>query len=120
VDLLPNRLFSRLVQQGRARPDVFTQQVRDLFRQMSRGGWFGADEIAWFNGRLFDDDLALDLDAGTLDILNRVSGLDWSSIEPSILGTLFERSLDPSTRAQLGAQSTTPDDIPLLVVPVRV
>src|SRR5439155_7520721 len=87
-------------------------------RQMSKGGWFGADEIAWFNGRLFDDDLALDLDAGALDILNRVSSLDWSSIEPSILGILFERSLDPSKRAQLGAHYTSRDDILLVVEPV--
>jgi hypothetical protein len=29
---------------------------------------------------------------------HRVGRLDWDSIEPPILGTLFERSLDPSTR----------------------
>src|SRR5439155_10344788 len=43
---------------------------------------------------------------------------DWSSIEPSILGTLFERSLDPSKRAQSGAHYTSRDDILLIVEPV--
>jgi len=51
-------------------------------------------------------------------ILLRVSQLDWSSIEPSILGTLFERSLDPAKRAQLGAHYTSRDDILLIVEPV--
>jgi hypothetical protein len=33
-----------------------------------------------------------------LQVPHRVGRLDWDSIEPPILGTLFERSLDPSTR----------------------
>ena len=32
--------------------------------------------------------------------------LDWSQIDPSILGTLFERGLDPGKRAQLGVHYT--------------
>jgi type II restriction/modification system DNA methylase subunit YeeA len=53
-----------------------------------------------------------------MDILAGVSGLDWSSIEPSILGTLFERSLDPSKRSQIGAHYTSKEDILLVVEPV--
>ena len=34
------------------------------------------------------------------------SDLDGSEIDPSILGTLFERGLDPDKRAQLGAHYT--------------
>ena len=48
------------------------------------------------------------------------SDLDWSEIDPSILGTLFERGLDPGKRAQLGAHYTDPDKIMLLVEPVVV
>ena len=40
--------------------------------------------------------------------------LDWSEIDPSILGTLFERGLVPGKRAQLG------DKIMLLVEPVVI
>jgi type II restriction/modification system DNA methylase subunit YeeA len=53
-----------------------------------------------------------------LEILGRVARLDWSSIEPSIFGTLFERGLDPGKRAQLGAHYTSRDDILLIVEPV--
>ena len=48
------------------------------------------------------------------------SDLDWSEIDPSILGTLFERGLDPDKRAQLGAHYTDRDKIMLLVEPVVV
>jgi len=44
--------------------------------------------------------------------------LDWSAVDPSIFGTLFERELDPATRAQLGAQYTSREDIETLVDPV--
>ncbi len=43
--------------------------------------------------------------------------LDWSAIEASARGTLFERSLDPDTRSQLGAHCTEKDDILLVVEP---
>ena len=40
---------------------------------------------------------------------------DGASVEPSIFGTLFERSLDPSKRSQLGAHYTSQKDIETLV-----
>ncbi len=43
---------------------------------------------------------------------------NWRSIEPSIFGTLFERALDASKRAQTGAHYTGADDIELVVEPV--
>jgi type II restriction/modification system DNA methylase subunit YeeA len=85
---------------------------------MTTGGWFGADPIRHINGHLFDDAQVLDLDSDSLDILWRVSGLDWSQIKPSIFGTLFERSLDPTKRSQLGAHYTSEGDILLIVEPV--
>jgi type II restriction/modification system DNA methylase subunit YeeA len=116
--LLPKDLFTRLVRQTQRRPSAFAGQLRQLFQAMASGGWFGADEIAHFDGRIFDDDSVLELDGDSLDILARVSTLDWSNIEPSIFGTLFERSLDPSKRAQLGAHYTSKEDILLVVEPV--
>jgi hypothetical protein len=71
-----------------------------------------------FDGGLFDDEEVLSLDREGLDILHRVGRLDWDSIEPSILGTLFERSLDPNKRAQLGAHYTSREDILAVVEPV--
>lgn len=118
IGLLPERLFNRLISQTRRTPGAFTAQLRQLFGAMAGGGWFGVDKIAHFNGGLFDDDTVLTLDSESMDILARVAALDWGSIEPSILGTLFERSLDPSKRAQLGAHYTSKEDILLIVEPV--
>ncbi len=118
VGLLPKDLFTRLVERTQKRPSAFAGQLRQLFRAMTSGGWFGVDEIARFDGRLFDDDTVLELDSDGLDVLVRVSTLDWANIEPSIFGTLFERSLDPSKRSQLGAHYTSKEDILLIVEPV--
>ena len=114
----PKALFTQLVDQGRRRPLVFTQQLRQLFGTMATGGFFGRDEVMHFNGGLFDSADVIELDRDGLDILHGVAMLDWSNIEPSIFGTLFERSLNPSKRAQLGAHYTSKDDILLIVEPV--
>ena len=45
---------------------------------------------------------------------------DWSSIDPTIFGTLFERFLDPDKRAQIGAHYTDPEKIMMIVNPVIV
>jgi len=118
IRLLPKDLFTRLVKQTQKHPAAFAGQLRQLFQAMTSGGWFGVDEIAHFDGRLFDDDTVLELDSDGLDVLVRVSTLDWANIEPSIFGTLFERSLDPSKRSQLGAHYTSKEDILLIVEPV--
>jgi len=118
VGLLPNKVFSRLLQSTRQRSSIFAAQLQQLFDAMATGGYFAIEDIPYFNGRLFDDNTVLELDSDGLDILARVVQLDWSSIEPSIFGTLFERSLDPSNRAQLGAHYTSRDDILLIVEPV--
>jgi type II restriction/modification system DNA methylase subunit YeeA len=118
VGLLPDGLLRKLVENTRNRPAEFTKVLRLLFGAMATGGYFGADRIRHFNGGLFDNDTALDLDSESLNILARVDALDWASIEPTIFGTLFERGLDPSKRAQLGAHFTSKDDIVLIVEPV--
>jgi len=69
-------------------------------------------------GGLFSDDEAYDLTRDDLAVLAPPSKLDWSSIEPAIFGTLFERSLDPDKRSQLGAHYTSEADIRLIVEPV--
>ncbi len=115
--LLPKDLFTRLLARTRRNSAAFKEQLRQLFGAMAAGGWFGEHDILHFDGGLFDEALPLELDSDGMDILHGVSGLDWSSIEPSILGTLFERSLDPGKRAQLGAHYTSRADILLIVEP---
>jgi type II restriction/modification system DNA methylase subunit YeeA len=118
VGLLPNELFRKLVENARDDPASFEVQVGQLFAAMRTGGWFGIDRIPNVNGGLFDESPALRLEKPDLEILARATQLDWSAIEPSIFGTLFERSLDPGKRAQLGAHYTSREDILLIVEPV--
>jgi len=118
VGLLPARLFSTLIERTKGKSAAFRQQLQQLFAAMRGGGWFGVDEIHYFDGHLFDDANALELDGAGMHTLARISHLDWSSIEPSVFGTLFERSLDPDKRSQLGAHYTSKEDILLIVEPV--
>jgi type II restriction/modification system DNA methylase subunit YeeA len=46
------------------------------------------------------------------------ASLDWSQIDPTIFGTLFERFLDPSKRKQIGAHYTDAEKIMMIVDPV--
>ena len=120
VGLLPDHMFTRMLQQARRAPRHFPELAGALFRVMASGGRVGFEAVAWFNGGLFDDGEALPLDAADVDTVLTASGLDWSEIDPSIFGTLFERGLDPGKRAQLGAHYTDRDKILLLVEPVVV
>ena len=118
IDLLPRELFTRMVESGRRNAGGFNRQVKLLFHAMAEGDYFGEHQIRYFDGGLFDDDTVLDMDGDGINILHGITQLDWSAIEPVILGTLFTRSLDPSKRAQLGAHYTSKDDILLIVEPV--
>jgi len=120
VGLLPDHMFTRLLQQTRSTPGQFVELAGDLFGVMATGGRVGFEQVAWFNGGLFDDDVALPLEASDIDIVLAASNLDWSEIDPSILGTLFERGLDPDKRAQLGAHYTDRNKIMLIVEPVVI
>jgi len=118
IGLLPDGLFSTLVEESRRAPADFPGLARDLFRAMRQGGRFGFERIAWFNGGLFDDEDCLPLEPADLDTLHSAAALDWSAIEPAIFGTLFERGLDPDKRSQLGAHYTDAASIRRLVEPV--
>ena len=118
--LLPDSMFTRMLEHARRRPTEFADLARDLFGAMSSGGRIGFEAVAWFNGGLFDDDTALPLERDEIDTALKAAALDWSEIDPSILGTLFERGLDPDKRSQLGAHYTDRDKIMRIVDPVIV
>ena len=120
VGLLPNRMFRQVLERSRSSPDDFVRFTGDLFRNMASGGQYGLETVAWFNGGLFDDDEALPLDSYDINTVWLASVPDWSEIDPSILGTLFERGLDPDKRAQLGVHYTDPDKIMQIVDPVVI
>jgi len=78
---------------------------------MRKGGMYGNDEIAWFNGGLFKKVNVPRLSIMEVTELRNAAALNWSAIDVSIFGTLFERGLDPSKRSQLGAHYTDPATI---------
>ena len=121
VGLLPDHLFTKMLDASRRNPDEFAANAKTLFGAMAhRGGKVGFTPIEWFNGGLFDDDSVLPVTEDDIDDLLTAAGRDWSQIDPSILGTLFERGLDPAKRSQLGAHYTDREKITMIVRPVII
>ncbi len=118
VGLLPNDMFTRMLEQARRTPEDFAPMAQELFGAMAAGGRVGFETVAWFNGGLFDSDDALPLTRDEIRTTLKAAALDWSEIDPSILGALFERGLDPAKRSQLGAHYTDRDKIMQIVDPV--
>jgi type II restriction/modification system DNA methylase subunit YeeA len=111
VGLLPEGMWRKLLERAK-------HWLDQLFADMKDGGDFNLDRIAWFNGGLFDGRPALELTHVEIGLLFDAARVDWSLIDPTIFGTLFERFLDPDKRAQIGAHYTDPDKIMMIVEPV--
>lgn len=121
VGLLPDNLFTKMLDLCRSDPASFAEHAGMLFGAMAKqGGKVGFTRIDWFNGGLFADDYALPVTRDDVEDLYKAAQRDWSQIDPSILGTLFERGLDPAKRSQLGAHYTDRDKIMMIVRPVII
>jgi len=118
IGLLPQGVFTALLTEYRHEPEQFTAAVQDLFGQMATGGRFGVRRIRHFNGNLFEDVEVLPLEYPEIESIQLAASLDWDAVDASIFGTLFERGMDPSKRAQLGLHYTSRADIETLVEPV--
>ncbi len=116
--LLPADLFTEILKASLHDPAHFVETTEDLFKKMQKGGRFGNQVIRHFNGHLFDDFTVFELTEEEIKDLAEAAEADWQFIQPSIMGTLFERALDESQRAQLGAHYTSEADIRTLVEPV--
>lgn len=118
VGLLPGRMFERLVQNRQLDGKRISAGLAQLFTTMRDGGLYGPDEIPWFNGGLFRVVDVPALLAKDVEQLRAAASLNWSAIDVSVFGTLFERGLDPGKRSQLGAHYTDPETIMRLIRPV--
>lgn len=116
IGALPERVFSRTVT-ARRTPAALRKALQTLFTTMKNGGDFGSDLIAWFNGGLYNTVAVPNLDDADLRDLQQAAGATWSALDPAILGTLFERGLDPRKRQQLGAFYTDPVTIERIIDP---
>lgn len=119
VDLMPRGIVARLV------ADCFkTEKSYDafggLFGQMNnpepaRGGRY--EDVPYFNGGLFARIEPIELNTVELHAIGSAAEQDWSQVNPAIFGTLFQFSMDPSRRHELGAHFTAERDIMKVVMP---
>src|SRR5207302_6648022 len=116
--LLPKNVVTEIFKTGVDDPAHFAEVLEDLFRKMAKGGTFGPHKIRHFNGHLFEEATVFELTEDEIGKLAVAGEADWQFIQPSIMGNLFERGLDPDQRAQLGAHYTSEADIKTLVEPV--
>lgn len=119
ANLLPEHLFEKLLDKS-PEPIKAQKRLEQLFSAMQTGGDFAMNDIPWFNGGLFE---CIDIPSLTKQDLNDLlsaSRMDWRAIEPAILGTLFERGLNPEMRSQLGAHYTDPETINKIIAPVVI
>jgi len=116
--LLPQKLFETVL--DKSNPDGAKAQSRltELFTAMRRGGDFALEAIPYFNGGLFETINVPPLTTADVVHLLDCARMGWGEIEPAILGTLFERGLNPDMRSQLGAHYTDPATILKLIRPV--
>ncbi|MDR0673247.1 MAG: N-6 DNA methylase [Zoogloeaceae bacterium] len=118
--LLPQGIFTRLLERTKAEPARAADRIGKLFAAMrGKGGAYGDDDIAWFNGGLFRRIDVPPLSAADLAALHEAAArMDWRAIDPTIFGTLFERGLDPKKREQRGAHFTDSSTIEKLIRPL--
>ncbi len=133
--LLPLGIFTDLLKNAGSDTDKAARRIEKLFTAMQKkGGDYGDHDIAWFNGGLFSARNAAPgtartgsaksieippLTAADLQALHRAAAdMDWRAIDPTIFGTLFERGLDPTARAPLGAHYTDTGTIAKLINPL--
>jgi hypothetical protein len=120
VGLLPQDIFRDLAKKNIDEPRFFAERLEELFRKMAKGGTFGPHKIRYFNGHLFEEATVFELTPDEIRELADAADAKWAFVQPSIMGTLFERALDGEgkLRAQLGAHYTSEEDIKTLVEPV--
>ncbi|MDX8405497.1 MAG: type IIL restriction-modification enzyme MmeI [Mariprofundus sp.] len=104
IELLPEKLFTRMLEACERTPERFAPMVSELFAKMNTGGYFGADEIAWFNGGLFDGGDALPMNSAGIKhtlIAARTKGMQKVQ---SLLGVYLDRSNPVDDQPWLSSQ----------------
>lgn len=122
VGLLPERSFTDLLANLKAKPESFCRQLRSLWQTMNTGGFAPAldADVLRFNGGLFADAHVIELNTEQVGLLAAASKADWRYVEPAIFGTLLERALNPRERHKLGAHYTPRAYVERLVLPTII
>lgn len=108
VDLIPRDAFKTVLRDGLGNPPYVLNALGDLWSKMNTGGYCVAiqAEVKRFNGSMFKEARAFDLDRDSIAEILAAAECDWRQIDTAIFGTLLEQALDPRERAKLGAHYT--------------
>ena len=118
VGLLPDRVLSNLCENFDTNPEEFDAALKELFHHMHEGGRFGFQRIGYFDGDMFNNPDTVLMESREIELLIEATLPNWAHIDPSILGTLFERVVDPKKQGLIGAEYTTEADILTVINPV--
>ena len=120
IGLLPKLQVTQLTNGLGSQPsEVFPAKVANLISKMTDGAPYDTPSIPRFNGGLFDGaSNGLNIVQSIIPMLREADQLDWSQIEPSIFGSLFEQVFNPEKRAQFGRHYTPRTDIEQIIEPV--
>ncbi len=112
-------LFTEIVRQSRRDPALFSRFTDELFAGDGRSAATSARTASATSTAISSTTLRCSTSRPRRwNVSREAAKLDWSAVDPSIFGTLFERGMDPDKRSQLGAHYTSREDIETLVEPV--
>lgn len=122
-ELLPKGFFTQIIQDCLDGKCDAYDEIGGLFRQMAcstpaRAGRF--KDIRYFNGGLFREIDPVILDEHCLTVLRDVAAKDWTKVNPSIFGALFEGTMRSSERHKFGAHFTNEVDMLRIITPTII
>ncbi|MDF0589955.1 DNA methyltransferase [Candidatus Methanocrinis natronophilus] len=101
---------------GQSSYDLFTLLFERMnSKEPATGGRFKG--VKYFDGGIFNKINPIELTPSELDLLSDTSKYNWSKVQPSIFGSIFEDSLGKEERHATGAHYTSESDIMRIVEP---
>jgi SAM-dependent methyltransferase len=118
IGLLKQESFSKFLSRYKGRANRLHFALEQLWKDMDAGRYSPVleEDVLRFNGGLFRDATALEINDEELDWLTIAANRKWRDVEPAIFGTLLERALSPAERHRLGAHYTPRVYVERLVV----
>lgn len=122
-ELLPKGFFTQIIQDCLDGKCDAYDEIGGLFRQMAsstpaRAGRF--KDVRYFNGGLFREIDPVILDEHCLTVLRDVAAKDWTKVNPSIFGALFEGTMRSTERHKFGAHFTNEVDMLRIITPTII
>lgn len=119
IGLLDRYFLTRLLEECES-PEKSYDLIGGLFAAMNTPGGIKGGRykgVDYFNGGLFAEPAAVELELPEIQRLKEASEADWSRVRPEIFGTIFEHSMNQDERHAFGAHFTSQLDILKIVKP---